>query len=346
MEYPTFITGGAPSLTLRWPLDRVRFVEDVTIHEFGHQYWYGMVGSNEFEESWLDEGLNTDSEYRALRLAYGQRDAFELPGGLGAGWDAIAHWAYLSTPNLDPIRRFAWRYSSGTSYGLNSYTKVGLFLAQLRRDLGPETYARAQRAYFQEWSFRHPSTEDFFDVFERTCGCDLARFRQDIVEGTARLDWSTVSARAQRAPRDTGLFERPEGRVFFKDGRPAKPPKKADPAKQKTIYESVVLFVNLGEWPHGARARLAFEDGKTLDWMLPGSARWVRLRIRYTSRLAWAATDPDRENAWEWKRENDSIVLGGGKGAAATRGSAAAAKYFGWAANGTALLQQLLWALS
>ena len=54
--------------------------EGVTVHEFGHQYWYGMVGSNEFEESWLDEGLNTDSEYRAMELAYGPR-VIDLPGG-------------------------------------------------------------------------------------------------------------------------------------------------------------------------------------------------------------------------------------------------------------------------
>ena len=72
---------------LRWPLDRVRVVENVMIHEFGHEYWYGMVGSNEFEESWLDEGLNTDSEYRTMALAYGPRDMVKLPGGVGVDCD-------------------------------------------------------------------------------------------------------------------------------------------------------------------------------------------------------------------------------------------------------------------
>src|SRR5207247_4654037 len=120
MEYPTFITGLAPKLNLRWPLDRVRLVEDVTLHEFGHQYWYGMVGSNEFEESWLDEGINTDSEYRAMELAYGPRSFIELPGSIGMGLPAMAHAAYASLPNLDPIQRFAWRYSSSPSYGATS----------------------------------------------------------------------------------------------------------------------------------------------------------------------------------------------------------------------------------
>ncbi|MGH9399136.1 MAG: M1 family metallopeptidase, partial [Thermoanaerobaculia bacterium] len=92
MEYPTFFTVGTFGVPLRWPFDRVRVVEDVTIHEFGHEYWYGMVGSNEFEEAWLDEGLNTDSEYRLMRLAYGPREA-SLPGGIGFDLYSLAHAA-------------------------------------------------------------------------------------------------------------------------------------------------------------------------------------------------------------------------------------------------------------
>ncbi len=90
MEYPTFITGYAPKILLLPPFLRFRLVEDVTIHEFGHQYWYGMVGSNEFEDSWLDEGINTDSEFRTMQLAYGPRDA-SIPGGIGFDLDALAH---------------------------------------------------------------------------------------------------------------------------------------------------------------------------------------------------------------------------------------------------------------
>ncbi len=84
MEYPTFVTGDlANAFLTRWPFEKVRGIEVVTIHEIGHEWWYGMVGSNEFEESWLDEGLNDDSEARAMTLAYGGRDIIQLPGGIG-----------------------------------------------------------------------------------------------------------------------------------------------------------------------------------------------------------------------------------------------------------------------
>ncbi|MFQ5743954.1 MAG: hypothetical protein ACE5HV_10245 [Acidobacteriota bacterium] len=67
MEYPTLFTGGAGYHNPDWLLSP----EGVTVHEFGHQFWYGLVGNNEFEAAWLDEGFNTYSETKVLDLAYG-----------------------------------------------------------------------------------------------------------------------------------------------------------------------------------------------------------------------------------------------------------------------------------
>ncbi len=356
MEYPTFITGGSDVRLLHWPLANTYLTENVTLHEYGHQYWYGLVGSNEFEESWLDEGLNTDSEYRAMRLAYGARDMAQFPGGVGLSYLSIAHGAYAAIPNLDPIRRFAWGYATNDSYGENSYMKVGLFLAQLSQDIGIGKFAKAQRAYYDQWSFRHPSTEDFFAAFERSTGLDLSDYRRNIVEGTARLDWEVVSARGSRDRGESGVFDRPGGRVTLDRGKPvdtAAGKKTAsgldrdkDEDKAHRRYRSVVLFANIGDWPHGAPARLAFEDGTTIERALPASARWVRLRIWSRSPLAWAAVDPDRTNTWDVNRLNDSKVLQGGRGAADTRSRLAPVKYLGWVATVGGLLTEILWVLS
>ena len=72
MEYPTLITAGP-----RWLHRRrgdLKRPEEVTVHEAGHQFWYGLVGTNEFEDAWLDEGFNTFAD-RA-------RDAAGLSGDL------------------------------------------------------------------------------------------------------------------------------------------------------------------------------------------------------------------------------------------------------------------------
>ena len=57
MEYPTFITAGTLTAFNSWPLDRVYLPEIVVAHEFAHQYFQGLVASNEVEEAWLDEGI-------------------------------------------------------------------------------------------------------------------------------------------------------------------------------------------------------------------------------------------------------------------------------------------------
>lgn len=69
MEYPTLFTAGTRLHTRPGMLEP----EGVTVHECGHQFWYGLVGNNEFEAAWLDEGFNTFSQNEALWLHYGAR---------------------------------------------------------------------------------------------------------------------------------------------------------------------------------------------------------------------------------------------------------------------------------
>ncbi|HXY41415.1 MAG TPA: M1 family metallopeptidase, partial [Vicinamibacteria bacterium] len=68
MEYPTLFTGGASILAPR----ELQSPEGVTVHEAGHQFWYGLVANNEFEEAWLDEGFNTYMTSKALHASLGE----------------------------------------------------------------------------------------------------------------------------------------------------------------------------------------------------------------------------------------------------------------------------------
>src|SRR5205085_660625 len=70
MEYPTLFTGGTDWIAPA----RVATPEQVVIHEAGHQFWYGMVATNEFEHAWMDEGFNEFSEGRAMEEARTAQD--------------------------------------------------------------------------------------------------------------------------------------------------------------------------------------------------------------------------------------------------------------------------------
>jgi hypothetical protein len=78
MEYPMLITGG----TDLYLLDHRHVPEHVLVHEFGHQYWYGLVANNEFEHAWLDEGFNSYSTGRILDRAFGPYRSAEETAGI------------------------------------------------------------------------------------------------------------------------------------------------------------------------------------------------------------------------------------------------------------------------
>ncbi len=115
MEYPTLFTAG----TRRNTTTGMQVPESVTVHECGHQFWYGLVGDNEFEAAWLDEGFNTFTQNEALWLRYGPRisttDYCGLPfdgvavgaapasGGIG-GWLSGQRFEFPRSITLEPVK--------------------------------------------------------------------------------------------------------------------------------------------------------------------------------------------------------------------------------------------------
>ncbi|HEV8112003.1 MAG TPA: M1 family metallopeptidase [Planctomycetota bacterium] len=132
MEYPTLFTAGSRVLATVDALTP----ESVTVHECGHQFWYGLVGNNEFEAAWLDEGFNTFTQNEALAREYhvSRRthdfggfpfvgiDAAREPGG-GVVADALAlrRWSFPHGHVVDPIRGSGyldwWRNQPMLSFG-------------------------------------------------------------------------------------------------------------------------------------------------------------------------------------------------------------------------------------
>ena len=143
MEYPTLITAG----TIYGLPDGIRSVEVAIIHEFGHNYWYHLLASNEFEESWMDEGINTYSEFQIMNDRYGPvGDAIDFMG-IKLNDMQLQRASYITNANasIDRTIRNGWEYYSGGSYGLNSYTKPGLLLTTLQNYLGRETMLKVMR---------------------------------------------------------------------------------------------------------------------------------------------------------------------------------------------------------
>ena len=294
MEYPTFITAGTAWMFNAWPFDRIRAVEAVTIHEFGHQFWYALVGNNEFEEAWLDEGFNTYSTTKVMETVYGRDRSMVEFLGITLGEDDTNRLSNGPNAKFNRILSKAWEYTPSGEYGFYSYTKPGLVLGTLERYLGQQTMARIMRTWHERWRFGHPRSEDFFALVNEMTGQDFAWFFDQAVRGTDVLDYEIGSAESTAVPVATGVFDRAGKRETVT--AEAARTREADAAKaKKTVYATTVVARRRGEMHFPVTIAFKFE-GKPMErqtW--DGRDRTKTFRFERPEKLEWVNIDPDRQ---------------------------------------------------
>ncbi|HSC16424.1 MAG TPA: M1 family metallopeptidase [Gammaproteobacteria bacterium] len=205
MEYPTLFLGLFDDEVLDHPLlASVRLPEYVIAHEFTHQYFYGLIGSNEFEEAFLDEGFTEYWGTEALTGTYS--DGFgSLVGRRIAAWDferVLAAGTGRSAPLL-ARPSYALRDFNLTA---QFYSRPALTLKTLENRFGRPVLDRIFAAYYARWRFRHPRFEDFVDVARDVGGDDVAEFVLDAFTQADAPDYRIVSL-------DVEEWEPPRGRL-------------------------------------------------------------------------------------------------------------------------------------
>ena len=298
MEYPTLFTAGT-----RWLAPpRVTTPEGVTVHEAGHQFWYGIVGSNEFEDAWMDEGFNTFSTARAIAQVYDPnflvlryfggfipwvfRDIAlgrETEGNRLAGYRHDARSDAQSTPS------FRYFPSSGGSI---TYNKTALWLNTLERWRGWPTLQRIMSTYFARWQFKHPKPQDFFAVANEVSGQDLTPFFDEVYRSSNVFDYGIADLKSVR-----------EG----------------------DLYHTTVVVRRYGEarWPDFLRVVIDFRNGKQVlelqRW--EESDRWKAYVYDGPAQALSAQVDPNGVLLLDVNYTNNSKTLAPRSGAAATKWS-------------------------
>ncbi|HEY1435257.1 MAG TPA: M1 family metallopeptidase, partial [Thermoanaerobaculia bacterium] len=251
MEYPTLITGGTA-----WsdPRNLLR-PEGVTVHEAGHQFFYGLLASNEFEEAWLDEGFNTYMCDRVLKAVYGANhvdlDVFGLhfPLGIDIHYPVDANRRYFEVADWDVLASESWKFRNRRSYGGQVYSKTALTLATLERLLGTPLMDKALRLYADRWRFRHPKTKDFIASVNDATGADWSWFFDRTFFSSGIVDYAVAQAESVPATAPRGLFD--------KDGK-LSPGPPAALAKARG-YDSVVTVIRRGDVAMPVDVLLRFE---------------------------------------------------------------------------------------
>jgi len=284
MEYPTLITAD----DIWWfPRDSYLF-EQILEHEFGHQYWYGMVATNEFENAWLDEGINTYTECKILDDIFGKETSATRLWGVTESDIASQRNSYLGTPDFDPLTRFAYRFATDASYGDVTYGKTATVLYTLERIMGEETLKRALRTYFLRYRFTHPTNENFLETVEEVSGQNLRWYFDQAVYGTNLLDYEIVRATSDRL-----------------DWYLEKPPAEK---KSETMFRTLVLVHRKGDFVFPTDVLIKFDNGESVTEHWDGKDRWVRYTYDKKARIVSAEIDPQHAVLLDRDFMNNSYV--------------------------------------
>lgn len=297
MEYPTLFT-----VNLKWFTDKRSTLGAyfTLIHEFGHQYFQGLIASNEMEAAWLDEGVNTYSNMKMIEHLLGKQTLVPrmlhiplsfMPLEMSDLAAMLQSSSFRNGKTMDPIDQPTWKYYSLGSYGMMSYSRTALALYALERQIGEKNMMRALRAYSLKWRYGHPKPKDFFAAFQNSSKYNLSFFFEQFFRTTKELDYAVRSARTHKAKEPKGVF--------------AKKPK-GSKTKQ---YKSTIVVERKGEavWP--VTIQFKFAGGTTINKTWSGKDRWKRYIFFRKGALESVHIDPTNSLPLDRNRSNNSYVL-------------------------------------
>ncbi|MEZ4442582.1 MAG: M1 family metallopeptidase [Polyangiaceae bacterium] len=274
MEYPTLITTGG-----RWyqPLLGRRDVESVTFHELAHQWFYGIVGSNEHDSPFLDEGLTTWATLGAAEARDPGTSAF-AGLGLSLGHPAMVRAGAAQVAGRDDVARSARDFATGADYGGLVYGRTATTLETLDR-VFPGRITAAVGSYARRFRFRHPEPADLVAEVKAAAGERAAQALEKVLFERGRLDFAVGSMWSEELEEPAGIFGDPDA--------PASAPEKV------AAHAGVVIIRRLGEVVLPVDVELHSEGGEVQSVRWDGEGPHHTIVYRGDTPLASVVIDPE-----------------------------------------------------
>ncbi len=199
MEYPNItIIGEAQSKIA---------LEEVIMHEVGHNWFYGILGFNERDFPWMDEGLNTFYQTQYMNHFYPHlgfiEDYTDRLQSMHLPWDYPMNYEYFlankfaQSANLhQPSTLTSSEYGEG-NYGIIIYYKSALLFKYLEQYLGADEFNRIMKAFYEKWKNKHPQPNDFEACFKAESKKNLDWFFNDLMATKNSLNYALRKAKTQ-----------------------------------------------------------------------------------------------------------------------------------------------------
>ncbi|WP_235296752.1 M1 family metallopeptidase [Portibacter marinus] len=186
MEYPMVTVIGPSAIPAA--------LDQVITHEVGHNWFYGILASDERDHPWMDEGMNSYHDHKYMDIYYDDFD--ELGGILPAKIKRQMEYSALSLVYQvwsriakDQAPNTTSNQLTSVNYFLGAYEKPAIAFRILERYLGEEEFVYAMRDYYNRWKFKHPQPEDVKASFEQSTGKDLTWLFEGMLYSNAIYDY-------------------------------------------------------------------------------------------------------------------------------------------------------------
>jgi hypothetical protein len=182
MEYPT--------ITIIDKTARSNF-QTVIVHEAGHNWFYGMLGNNERDDAWLDEGLNTFYEKKTLGSLHPDSGIIARLSKLN---ENLLYYELAVSHNDQNLGQTSANFSK-LNYGIDVYYKSALFLRWLEQYMGSQNFEKGIKDYFQQWKYKHPTAIDLREALQKQTTKSLGWFFDELIYTQKKIDYTFTKAK-------------------------------------------------------------------------------------------------------------------------------------------------------
>jgi hypothetical protein len=264
----------------------------------------GILASNEFEEPWLDEGINSFWEARIVDHYYGKNSGMLDLSFFKIADKSMSRTSYLSSGSRQVIsnKEFSWNYPHGT-YSMMSYMKTATWLYTLMGIVGEETTNEIFREYYRKWAFKHPTGKDFVNVVNEVVtringdkfGPDMNWFFEQTLYGTGICDYRVSDFSNSKIKKSVG-----RNKIIDLIGEKRR--------GTDSLYKSVVQLERIGDVMLPVEVLVHFNNDEEIHETWDGKSRYKDFTYTGTKKIVWVKIDPEYKITMDVNYINNSLT--------------------------------------
>lgn len=178
----SFVHGGDGGM--EYPMSTLLASPGAWLHEWMHNWYQGLLGTNESLYAWMDEGFTSYADDRISAFLSDKTTGFIHDGSYRG------YFSLVKSGKEEPLTTHADHFNTNFAYGAAAYSKGAVFLEQLGYIVGAQVRDKILLDYYRQWRFKHPNVDDFIRIAEKNSDIELDWYKEYWVNGTRTIDYA------------------------------------------------------------------------------------------------------------------------------------------------------------